>query len=160
MSHINESCHISMSHVTYQWVMSHINESCHVSMSHVTYQWVMSHTNESCQYKRGGIWSWSEFMRTHECNTLHTHPATHCNTLQHTAVMSCTKDEGCYRARILWGLMPATHCNILQHTATYCNTLRHTATHCDTLQHTATHCNTLQYTVAKSREYAKRLSCV
>ena len=32
-------------------------------------------------------------------------PATHCNTLQHTA----------------------THCNTLQHTATHCNTLQHTA---------------------------------
>ena len=49
MSHTNESCHISMSHVTYQWVMSHINESCHISMSHVTYQWVLSLINESYQ---------------------------------------------------------------------------------------------------------------
>jgi len=32
-SHINESCHISMSHVTHQWVMSHINESCQISVS-------------------------------------------------------------------------------------------------------------------------------
>jgi len=75
-------------------------------------------------------------------------PATHCNTLQHTA----------------------THCNTLQHTVAHCNTLQHpathtatqslgllqhylvfratsfTATHCNTLQHTATHCNTLQHT--------------
>ena len=43
-------------------------------------------------------------------------PATHCNTLQHTA----------------------THCNTLQHTATHCNALQHTATHCNTLQRTAT----------------------
>jgi len=75
MSHFNESCQTSLSHVArinihvkYQWVMSHINESCHISMSrvtyqqvmwditescptsiHVTYQWVMSHINESCQ---------------------------------------------------------------------------------------------------------------
>jgi len=63
-----ESCHISMSHVTYQWVMSHVNESLqeggmayghvtyesfHISMSHVTYQWVMSHVNESLQ--EGGM---------------------------------------------------------------------------------------------------------
>jgi len=26
---MNESCHIWMSHVTYEWVMSHMNESCH-----------------------------------------------------------------------------------------------------------------------------------
>ena len=42
-------------------------------------------------------------------------PATHCNTLQHTA----------------------THCNTMQHNATHCNTLQHTATYCNTLQHTA-----------------------
>jgi len=30
--------HISLSHVTCQWVMSHINESCHMSMSHDTHQ--------------------------------------------------------------------------------------------------------------------------
>jgi len=35
----NESCHICMRRVTYEWVMSHINESCHIWMSHVTYQW-------------------------------------------------------------------------------------------------------------------------
>jgi len=56
MSHINESCHISMSHVIYQWVTSGVNESCHISTSHVTYQWsiankvvgtwVVSHMNE------------------------------------------------------------------------------------------------------------------
>jgi len=39
MSHMNESCHIWMSHVTYEWVMSHMNESCHIWMSHVTYEW-------------------------------------------------------------------------------------------------------------------------
>jgi len=29
MPHMNESCHILMSHVTYEWVMSHMNETCH-----------------------------------------------------------------------------------------------------------------------------------
>jgi len=41
MSHINESCHIPTSHVTYQWVMTHINESSDIWMSHVTYEWVI-----------------------------------------------------------------------------------------------------------------------
>ena len=45
---MNESCHIWMSHVTYELFMPHMNESCHAWMSHVTYKWVMSHTNESC----------------------------------------------------------------------------------------------------------------
>jgi len=30
----NESCHIWMSHVTFEWVMSHLNESCHIWISH------------------------------------------------------------------------------------------------------------------------------
>ena len=62
MSHMNESCHIWRSHVTYEegqkpmqypmpytpdlsyidppriWVMSHINESWHIRRSHVTYE--------------------------------------------------------------------------------------------------------------------------
>ena len=58
------------------------------------------------------------------CNTLQ-HSATHCNTLlcstlQHTA--TCKYGDG-------------------RHTATLCNTLQNSAT----LQHTATQCNTLQY---------------
>jgi len=82
MSYVNESCHIYMSHVTYEsvitceWVMSHRNESCHlwmslvtqifaadvaankscyIGMSHVTYEWVMSHMNES----------WYEWVMSH-----------------------------------------------------------------------------------------------
>jgi len=48
MWRVNESCHIWMSHVAYEWVMSHMNESCCIWMSHVTYEWVMLHMNESC----------------------------------------------------------------------------------------------------------------
>jgi len=29
-----------------RWGMSHMDESCHIWMSHVTYEWVMSHMNE------------------------------------------------------------------------------------------------------------------
>jgi len=50
MSHMNESCHTWMSHVTHEWVMLHIDESCHIWMSHVTHEWVMSHMNESCHF--------------------------------------------------------------------------------------------------------------
>jgi len=39
-----------------------------------------------------------------DCDSLHHHTATHCNTMQHTA----------------------THCTTLHHTATHCNTLQHT----------------------------------
>jgi len=40
----------SISHVIYQWVISHINESCHVSMSNVTYEWAMSHRNDLIRF--------------------------------------------------------------------------------------------------------------
>jgi len=46
MSHMNESCHAWMSHVTYEWVMSRMNESCHIWESRRTHAWVMSHRNE------------------------------------------------------------------------------------------------------------------
>jgi len=51
VSRRNESCHIRMSHVTYEWVISHIsfmNEACHIWMCHVTYECVMSNINWSC----------------------------------------------------------------------------------------------------------------
>ena len=48
MSHINVSCHVWMSHVTYEWVMSHMIESCHIQMVYMNErtQIVMSHMNE------------------------------------------------------------------------------------------------------------------
>ena len=57
----------SMSHVTYTWVMSHMNESCHIWMRHVTYdsestrwhviiQWVMSHMSGSWYVKKRHFW--------------------------------------------------------------------------------------------------------
>jgi len=52
MAHMNESWHIWMSHVAYEWVMAHIFEITDITiphwMSHVAYEWVMSHMNESC----------------------------------------------------------------------------------------------------------------
>jgi len=76
MSHMNESCLIWMSHVTYEWIcvtwlihkwhviymtnescithriwmshVTHMNESCLIWMSHVSYEWVMSHMNKPC----------------------------------------------------------------------------------------------------------------
>jgi len=65
MSHTCESRHIWMSHVTYAWVTSHMDESCHIRMSHVTYGWVMSHINESCRvYDSHHTWaSQSKYRR-------------------------------------------------------------------------------------------------
>ena len=66
------------------------------------------------------------------------HTATHCNTLQHTAIRT-----GGTRCRFA-----ATHqqpCHSLHHTASYCTTLHHTAPYCTAPHRTAPHCNTLQH---------------
>ena len=43
--------------ITYHWVMSHVNESCHISMSHVTCQWVTTHINVlSAGYDSVSLW--------------------------------------------------------------------------------------------------------
>ena len=42
-----------MSHVTYEWVMSHINESCHIWMSHVT------HECHTCVYVLCSLSAWA-----------------------------------------------------------------------------------------------------
>jgi len=83
MSHVNESCHMWMSHVTCEWVMSHVNESCHMWMSHVThlnkascvwcitYVWVMSHVEESCHMWMGHVtceWAMLQKPISDQCN--------------------------------------------------------------------------------------------
>jgi len=41
MSHIYDSCHIWLIHVTHEWVIALLNEKCDICMSHVTNEWVM-----------------------------------------------------------------------------------------------------------------------
>ena len=65
LSHTNETCHVWMSRVKYEWVMAHINQTCHVWMRHVTYECVQvthecdRNTNESCHIRVRHV--------THEC---------------------------------------------------------------------------------------------
>jgi len=102
------------------------------------------------------------------------HTATHCNTLQHRAILAID----CRRMSAIESdvaHLHATHSNTQQHTATHtvthtatlcntglcridcrppvrshvnhlCNTPQHAATHRNTPPHTTTHCNTLQHT--------------
>ena len=83
---------------------------------------------------------------------------THCNTLQHTALVLSSLYSGTH-----WNTLTHwTHWNTLEHTATHCNALHwchqvsplehtgSTATHCNALQHTSAHCNTLQHTALVS----------
>ena len=46
MSHVNESCHIRISHFTYKWVCHAWNEPHHTWMRHAAYGIAMPHMNE------------------------------------------------------------------------------------------------------------------
>jgi len=152
-SYMNSLYQIWTSQVTHGWVMSHIDESCHTWMSHVTHtgtnqRWTHSqciHTitpsplSPPLSLSQSHLHTWSRTIShtplfhtqflTHSINLSHSHPHSHTLTLLHAHRQGRSAES-------------TTHCNTLQHTATHCNTLQHTATHCNTLQHTATHCNT------------------
>jgi len=116
MSHMNESCHVWMSHVTYAWVMSHMNESCHVWMSNAIYEWGMSHMNESCHICMSHVtygWvmthmyeSWHIWMShiTYEWVTSHMDESCHIRTshVTHAWVMS-HMNESCHMWMVDWG---------------------------------------------------------
>ena len=48
-------------------VMSHMNESCLIWMSHVSYEWVMSHMNESCLIRTSRARAWERTARVISC---------------------------------------------------------------------------------------------
>ena len=87
-----------------------------------------------------GALSWDSWSRGIDSTA-----ATHCNTLQHTALHRTV-------AQCITLQLTAMHCATLHHTEMPCNTMQHPATSCstlDTLQHAATHCNTLQHTATR-----------
>ena len=65
---MNESCHICMRHVTYEWVKSRMNESCHTSdiwMSQVTHDNVDSATSHKFM---SHVTHMTESHHTYECH--------------------------------------------------------------------------------------------
>ena len=125
LSTYDESCHIWMSHVTYERGMSHINGSCHAWMSYFPHEWVTSHSNGP--------------RYTYESVTSHMNMGSHIQVTSHMWMSHITNLTELYHT---WNHRYAPLFES-HHTATRCNTLQHTATHCNTLQHTATHCNTI-----------------
>jgi len=122
-----------------------MNESCHM------YDWVRSliwmigwDMSQTCPWIIPHMWmshvtgDVSVAPATH-CNTLQ-HTATHCNTLQHAATHYVTLQHA---GSCEWVMSQVLLCN--RHTATRCNTLQHAATRCNTLQHAATRYVTLQH---------------
>jgi len=55
---MNESCHIWMNRIEYEWVMSHMNELFRICMSQVTSKCVMSHMAEPCPAKTNHVMSY------------------------------------------------------------------------------------------------------
>jgi len=89
-----KSCHVWMSHVTYEWVMSRMNESCHVWMSHVTYEWVMSRMNESCHILISHVpyaWVVQKAKASWLCSMGHVKYAS--NYVTYESVMSCMNES-------------------------------------------------------------------
>jgi len=57
-----------MSGVTYVWVLSRMNESCHVCMSHVTYEWVMECVRRaSCHTRSSSVFHSPTWLSTMIC---------------------------------------------------------------------------------------------
>jgi len=46
IKHVNSDIWHTLHMSSTEWVMSHMNESCHIWMSHVTHEWGMSDMNE------------------------------------------------------------------------------------------------------------------
>jgi len=83
---ITESCHIGVSHVTYEWVMSPMNESCPIRMSHVT------HANVAClahtKQQRRWVYEWFIPRMNVWCHIWMSH-VTHINRLWHVTATEC-----------------------------------------------------------------------
>jgi len=124
--HVNESYHIRMRRVTYEWVMSHtneswhiwishltsdrvhVNESCHIWMRRVTYEWVMSHMHESCHVWMSHVsYEWVMSHMNESCLIWMSHVSYEC-------VMSHIKEHlAIFRSRrpsVSWIFAPKTFC--------------------------------------------------
>jgi len=67
-SHMNASCRIRLSRVTYEWVMSHTNELWRIWMNHGTYKEVIWHMNQSITYQ---CYIWMEPCLICESHVIH-----------------------------------------------------------------------------------------
>ena len=98
-----------MTHSSYEWVMSHMNESCLVSMSHVD-EWVMLHLRCILRPSIARSWEW-ERRRIFAIVCLYENEDASCNCLRRCSRQLCVISPAS-------SYVSATHCNTLQHTAT------------------------------------------
>jgi len=131
---MNESYHILMSHVTYEWVISHIDESCHIWMTYHELAISPMHCSLSASLTRiataesaGDLWrdslqeSWHIWMShvTHVNYVLsescHTHARTPLNLLEICDVAHLfvnffiNLDAHCYRWICWWSVTWLIH---------------------------------------------------
>jgi len=145
VTHLNESCHVWMSHFTYARVMSHIwmshstrmNESCHtyewvmshIYMSHVTrmnvslhtYDWVMarawmSHLTHTKEFLQKSARLWmSHGTHRHKHTHRHRRRHTHPHPPTHEGVIA----ETSMRMNESWLTQAQTHTHTYKYTSTH-----------------------------------------
>jgi len=126
ISVMNESCHISMSYVTNEWVTSK-----HITATHTN---LLQHTAAHCNALR------------HKGNRINdTKEKKRRGIMAQTRCAEPCLVCGSLMARSISPLCLLTDYNTLQHTTTRCNTLQHAATYTSCgkgyFERTATHCN-------------------
>ena len=124
MSHVNESCHMSMNHVTREWVMSHVNDSCHTWMSHVTREWVVSHVNKSCHTSMSHVTREWDMSHVNETCRAYKFPDTPPGSLWNMSkILIFTSFHILKPCLQFLRELHRYNCNSLQHTATHCSKL-------------------------------------
>jgi len=91
-----------VSHVMYESFISRMNESCDISMSHVTYQWVMSHSHDfvcTGGYSRKSVAQWRHTDQHKPqcvavCCSVLQYVAVRCSTLQCVVVWCNYRNSG------------------------------------------------------------------
>jgi len=143
----------------YEWVFtSHMNESCHVQMSHVTYEWVIVLKN--LKIVHGTTYTATEWRRPIGCLKLQVNFRKRATNYRTFWRKMTYKDKASYRSSppFISKFLPQAYLRMIafsavcyfwfiiccllsqalsyvQNTATQCNTMHHTATHCNALQH-------------------------
>jgi len=149
VSHMNEPCHICMSHVTYERAMSHVNTSRHIRLSRSVLQCValrctVLHCHSFSSHSRRDdsfIRDTSDFI-TYDSLSEMTH-----SYVTHPYEWVISNEPFSPRMRREWVTV--------QHGATQCNTLQHAAR--QSSFEWATHCNILQLILGENEWHGKTL---
>jgi len=158
MSHMNESCHIWMSHVTYEWVMSHMNESCHIWMRHATYHVyvyvyvteVMSHMNVTSRHIHIVTWR----LEPKSCHICMSHVTW---VMSHAVTYVCDRSHVTYEC-VMSHMNESCHICMSHVTCSNCErqVLQCATVGCSVLQCVAVCCSVLQCVVKCTWQVLRR----